>query len=174
MPEPIAAAALERALGEAVTEIMEKMFFIRILEDVPAAESVVEDGVEYAPDPSIGACVNFHGEPSGRLSLDLKSAAARSIAADFLGEEPPALEQRQVEEVFCELANMICGALLSRVESRIPFRLDSPEVADRSTDVPETVMRIYPIGDSDLAVRIWMEAGESAPGEPFAPCVTGY
>jgi hypothetical protein len=54
--------------------------------------------------------------------------AARSVAADFLGEEEPALSEQQIGEVVCELANMICGSVLSRVESAITFQLATPRI----------------------------------------------
>lgn len=94
------------------------MFFIRS----------VETGQESAPEPEIVAHLTFKGEPSGSLTLSVAAGAARSVAADFLGEEEPALSEQQIGEVVCELANMICGSVLSRVESAITFQLATPRI----------------------------------------------
>ena len=80
MPELIAAPALRWELREAVTEILETMFFIHILEDEPAAKPVSGDGRECILAPSIAACVNFHGEPSGIRSQESSAALARPRA----------------------------------------------------------------------------------------------
>ena len=39
--------------------------------------------------------------------------------------------RERIGEVVCELANMICGSVLSRMESSATFRLSKPGVADR-------------------------------------------
>lgn len=160
MPDMLSPSVLKQGLREAVTDVLEKMFFIRILEDPQAAGTVPAGEVECRADPRIAVCVSFHGRPSGRFSLLLDSGAARSIAGDFLGEEDPELEPQQVEEVVCELANMICGAVLSRVESTITFRLDAPLVVnstDSEASQPETAMHAFPIGNGELTAKIWME-----------------
>ena len=60
----------------------------------------------------------FDGDLTGWLVyVCTDQATASSVAGDFLGEDETALAERQVEEVVCELANMICGSVLSRVES---------------------------------------------------------
>lgn len=154
-------SVLEQGLRDAVAEVLEKMFFIRILEDPQAADVVPACAMDSRPAPEITVRVNFHGQPSGRLSLHLNCNAAQSIAGDFLGEEERGLEQRQIEEVVCELANMICGAVLSRVESTATFRLDSPAIGDPGDSdlgLAETAMHAFPIGNGDLRAKIWMEA----------------
>jgi len=96
------------------------MFFIRSLGD--AGEEPRFSGNE------LTARVTFDGEPPGSLTLRVSRDAARSISADFLGAEEGELTEQQVGEVICELANMICGSVLSRVESAATFRLASPRL----------------------------------------------
>lgn len=161
MPDLWSPSVLEEGLRDAVAEVLEKMFFIRILEDTQDAEAVSESGVDAVPVPEIAVRLNFHGQPSGRLSLHLNRDAAKSIAADFLGEDEAELERRQIEEVVCELTNMICGAVLSRVESTVTFRLDPPVIGtatDSDLELPETAMHAFPIGSGELTAKIWMEA----------------
>ncbi|HEY2018387.1 MAG TPA: chemotaxis protein CheX, partial [Bryobacteraceae bacterium] len=103
MPE----TTLHCALRESVEDVLEKMFFIQSAGEPPNANC----------KPECCARLSFDGNPPGWLILRLTAAAARSVAADFLGEEETALTAQQIGEVVCELANMICGSVLSRVES---------------------------------------------------------
>jgi len=91
-----------RALRDSVQEVLEKMFFVEPVEEPPGEA----------------------GSPDGIMAVQL----ARQIAADFLGEDASGLSPAKVEEVVCELANMICGSVLSRVESSATFRLASPRI----------------------------------------------
>lgn len=110
---------ISEALGEAVREVLEKMFFADLLN--PEGEP--------GPHPcGLSAQLTFEGEPPGSFRLDLDAAAAASAAADFLVEDAAYLAPEQVEEVVCELANMICGSVLSRIESSATFRLAKPEI----------------------------------------------
>ena len=155
-----------------MAEVLEKMFFIRAFEE-PLEEPE-------SPRRNIAVQLAFDGDPSGSLTLRTTSAAARSIAADFLGEDESELSERQVEEVVSELANMICGAVLSRVESRAVFRLGSPRIlpADHpstalSGDVPDAgtapagaTVRLAEIGG--LTVTMHMEEPACTAIEKFA------
>jgi len=116
MPE----TPLQRALRDSVQEVLEKMFFVEPVEEPPGAAD--------APEGEMAVQLAFEGLPSGALTLRLTTAAARQIAADFLGEDASGLSPVKVEEVVCELANMICGSVLSRVESTATFRLASPRL----------------------------------------------
>jgi len=107
---------VEQVLRDSVNEVLEKMFFIRSLGDSPSASAESE----------LIAHLTFEGHPCGSFTLRAGRAAARSITADFLGAEEDELTDEQVGEVICELANMICGSALSRIESDFHFRLASP------------------------------------------------
>ena len=114
------ATCLADALHEAVEDVLEKMFF---------AEAAPMDAETGPPEELVAARVDFEGSPSGRLNLRITVPAARALAADFLGEEASDLSPDATAEVIGELANMICGSLLSRVESDTAFRLSAPVVA---------------------------------------------
>lgn len=113
-------AELHDALQQAVHEVLETMFFVRELDD-----GVIPDG---ASTPDLAAQLDFEGNPGGQLTLILAGHAARTVAADFLGADEDELSEQQVEEVACELANMICGSVLSRTESETRFCLSSPHI----------------------------------------------
>jgi CheY-specific phosphatase CheX len=116
MPE----TQFQRALRDSVQEVLERMFFVEPVEEPP--------GEAGSPDGELAVRVAFEGRPSGTLTLRVATAAACQIAADFLGEDVSELPPARVEEVVCELANMICGSVLSRVESSTAFRLASPRL----------------------------------------------
>jgi CheY-specific phosphatase CheX len=111
---------LENALANCTETVLEQMFFVHALQ---AAATAVT-----AADSDLICGVEFDGDPSGRLALRLDRGAARSIAADFLGEEEDRLSDSRIHQVVCELANIICGSVLSRIESGTTFRLDSPRL----------------------------------------------
>ena len=105
--------------------------------------------------------LTFEGDPPGIFRLRLARTAADCIAADFLGEDAEDLSPRQSHEVACELANMICGAVLSRIESRGNFRLSAPElVADddfaTAGHAEETAYTVE-TGNGTLTAAIQME-----------------
>lgn len=121
-------ACLSGALREAVDEVLEKMFF---------AEAEGPAGQDRPPEELVAAHVDFEGSPSGTLSLRITWEAARGLAADFLGEEVCDIAAEGVLEVMRELTNMICGSVLSLVESDTTFRLSPPAAAIETARVAE-------------------------------------
>ena len=114
MSEPL----IETALAESVREVLEKMFFVD-LADSPSGESLTS---------GFAAELSFDGDPPGSFGLALDQVAARSATGDFLGNDSADLSEEQLKEVVCELANMICGSVLSRIESSATFRLSKPAI----------------------------------------------
>jgi len=137
------------ALAESVHEVLEKMFFVDLM-DPGAAEERTGD---------IAAEVIFDGDPPGTFRLDLERAAAKSAAADFLGEDPEELTTEQLNEVVCELANMVCGSVLSRIESSATFRLAKPRITpgECPPQAPATASFQALVGGSMLRAEIRME-----------------
>lgn len=121
--------SLQLVLRQSVEAVLEKMFFIRSLDEATGELPLWENDVM--------AYLSFEGEPPGSLTLRVTRDAARSISADFLGGDESELTQQQIAEVVCELANMICGSVLSRVESAATFRLVSPQIAAAGGGVGE-------------------------------------
>jgi len=122
-------SSLSEPLREAVDEVLETMFF-------------VEDGGRSAvgrpPEELIEARLNFEGGPSGSFRLRITDGATKTLAADFLGEDAPELTATRIAEVVSELANMICGAFLSRVAGEeTTFRLSPPSAVPLRARVVE-------------------------------------
>lgn len=148
--------SLQLVLQQSVGDVLEKMFFIRSLGDADEGRAL--------PEGEVTAHLSFEGEPSGSLTLRVTCEAARSISADFLGSEEEDLNQQQVGEVVCELANMICGSVLSRMESAATFRLAPPELGEGEREEPVassagmSALHSVEIGGGNLTVAIRTES----------------
>jgi len=121
-------AFLRDALHDSLNEVLEKMFFVETLGEcaTPSGDS---------PAGDIAVSLPFHGEPSGSFLLKLTSIAARQIAADFLGIDEGEVSEIRISEVVRELANMICGSVLSRVENTATFNLGEPRIVPVSEEI---------------------------------------
>lgn len=113
MPEQ----SLNLICSETVSSVLETMFFTAPIDFADGdAES---DAVE--------SRVSFRGRPSGVFHLRVSASGARLLAAGFLGQDEDDLSEAQTVQVVCELANMLCGASLSQIESDQIFDLGAPE-----------------------------------------------
>lgn len=107
---------LNLLVGECVSAILETMFF--------TAAEPCEAGEAGGPE-WMQVAVDFEGAPSGITRLWLTEAAAVRMAGDFLGLDGSAGPDEARMTAF-ELANMICGSLVSRLESGSNFALAAP------------------------------------------------
>jgi CheY-specific phosphatase CheX len=144
--------AVSCSLRDAVDEVLETMFFVQ--SEGPATQ-------ERPPEELVCAEVSFEGSPSGTLRLGISLQAARTMAADFLGEEVSELLPARIPEVISELANMICGSYLSRVESETTFRLSPPmPTFDVGQVGPPSDGYAYHVKLPDGALSVMLVAGE--------------
>lgn len=135
-------------LSHAARDVLEKMFFSCALTEA--------GGWQAAPGSHIGARLEFQGDARGVLELAIARSAARSLAANFLGaEREEEIADAQVGEVVCELANMICGSVLSRLDFGETFQLSSPELqAQRHEAGAGALTRSFDLGNGWLAVCV--------------------
>jgi CheY-specific phosphatase CheX len=140
-------------VSEAVNKVLETMFF-----SVPLGTAEPETGAGV-----LEARLAFHGYPDGTFFLSLSAPSARMLAADFLGEEPETLADSAPGHAVCELANMICGTLLSQVSSEGSFQLDAPELVphgDESAHIPGTppaVQHSFQLENGILTVTLYFD-----------------
>lgn len=104
---------------EALSRVLETMFFTPVVGpcESPSGEA------------ALTASLSFTGNPSGKFTLSVSALAGREMATNFLGSEED-LEDDQVDQVVKELTNMVCGSMLSRVESETHFELGEPKMTD--------------------------------------------
>lgn len=117
--EGLSGAAIEMAA--AAVEVLETMFFELPVDLVREAEP---------PRAGLASEVEFSGTRNGRLAVDVEPGMARRLAASFLGrEDEQTVTEPEVNLVLLELANMLCGNALSRLEPRGGFQIGAPRPA---------------------------------------------
>lgn len=111
-------------LFETVDQVFEKMFFTFLdLEDEVHAQA------DRNVPLSMEAFINVASENSGAVSFYFTDALARHIAMNFLGIGEEVLEEKQIEDVVGETANMTVGSLLGKLDSQVVCgALGIPEV----------------------------------------------
>ena len=138
----------QSALAAAVEEVLETMCFTLLLSS--SALSGPEAAVPGAGFSNpVTAVLQFEGSPSGEFRLSVPLTVARGVGSGFLGREPGEVSDCQAGEVVCELANMFCGSVLSRLEAETIFHLSHPELAH-----PE-LMPAVPAPDGNAVSRLF-------------------
>jgi hypothetical protein len=105
---------LTQAVSHATEDVLSTMFFTM-------ADEAPSDG-----DNTSGAeaRVMFRGHSAGTLAIWCSSDAMAEMTANFLGlDSDIAPSEAEQEAVLTELANMICGAVLSRIGNGGLFEL---------------------------------------------------
>lgn len=128
-------------VAEALTQVLETMFFTTVLgpaEGMPPQDLMI-------------ARVEFSGQPSGWLSLGITGPAARELAENFLGIDE-ALDEHQSGEVVRELANMVCGTMLSQVESDTHFELSEPRLVAQAS--PASLRQTFELENGFVEVSL--------------------
>jgi hypothetical protein len=165
------------ALLAAVTEVAENSLFAF----VDASDQAAFEAATIAPPAEGGgdwlrAGIDFNGPIAGRVELTLSEALARHLCASFAGAETAEdIGESDLLDFTGELANMMCGAWLTRASRHDAFTLTPPQVtrgkpqlATPGSDVPE---RFY-LSIDDAAIRLdlyWIATAPSPPEPAHAP-----
>lgn len=145
----------DQLISDAVDAVLETMFFSAVL-----GPAQPETGGEV-----LAARVAFRGRLCGTLGVCLSRTGARLLAAGFLGEDEESLTDIQPGQVVCELANMLCGSLVSKLESEESFYLASPELVPSGSetvagsDALPPAHQSFEIEGGILTVTLHLEAG---------------
>lgn len=158
---PVPRPEIREALAGAVERVLEEMFFISPAGATPPAGRTGEEVV---------AGLDFEGNPCGSLLLRVTPPAARAIAANFLAADEPSLTGREVDDVICELTNMICGAALSRLESETAFHLHAPRIISESAppDLPDPAGLSVDIGIGVITAALQLRSKSCLSNEKSA------
>jgi CheY-specific phosphatase CheX len=135
---------LSELLGTAAKDVLETMYF---------AEAYAVDPSEFTDPPGVLARVRFRGDLQGTLDVGISASSAERLAADFLGEST--VTPDQIVMNVCEMANMICGSVLSSSRHDGYFRLDSP-VIENAPQPPTAPVEscTLDLGDGVLFIRM--------------------
>ena len=145
----VGAAKWREGLFLSAQEVLETMFFTPVHGEAERGEEPREENC--GGFARLGVSLDFDGDLRGRFAVSVEPACADGIAANFLGADDPfGLADGQTGQVLCELANMICGAVLSRVQPGGRFDLTHPEVVNPPK----------PLGQDQISVAIGLEDGQ--------------
>jgi len=111
----IAAADFLAAARAVAQDVLETMFFS------PAEPVSCQHAEEF-----VAVRVAFQG---GEMSVMISPELAVAASAAFLAEDPGGVTAEQLEMVSRELANILCGAVLSRLHPEERVALRAPEMA---------------------------------------------
>jgi hypothetical protein len=134
---------IHTALEAAVGDVLETMCFTSVL-----ASS--EKAIAASAEPAFTAELHFEGHATGDFRLAVPVKLARLVTSCFLGRDEAEVSDCQAGEVVCELANMICGSVLSRLDSKAIFHITHPELT-----VSEAAA-----GFDAAACRRWFDLGD--------------
>ena len=148
---------LETIFLDAAGEVLESMFFT----------CVGSCGALQADEELLSAELSFDGRAAGRFGIRLPLQSGRIIAANFLGME--AVSDAQAAEVICELTNMLCGSVLSRIEENARFELRHPQVDPENTDwrIREHAIG-YTFGTGEGTLTMWIAFSQPDIARPAA------
>lgn len=147
-------SGLEQSLSESAAEVLESMFFASPMETAGLDES--------APPPSISAQLSFKGARRGRFGVRVSEDAAKTLAASFLGDDNEAITDEQSGEVLCEMANMLCGSVLSRMAEGARFELSQPLLDQPPVLLPEHATATAAFDVEEGSLLIWLHVEEES------------
>ncbi len=104
-------------IGEAVENVLETMCFSAVMGPAESSQAQASLGV--------GACVSFRGPSKGSVLIGCSPGGAQLLSKNFLGEE--IVSDEQSSQFLLELANMICGAIVSAFGGAGQYDLSLPE-----------------------------------------------
>lgn len=154
---------MREAMITSISEVLETMFFLPLdISEVELGKGIIPT----LPQKLIGCTLRFSGLFGGELVFLIPLPLARTLTADFVGEDREEIDERTVEETTKELLNMITGKTLSLFDSNALFRLGIPEVMEadqvRSALYPEdgqeTIMLLLNAKDERMAVKMVVRA----------------
>ncbi len=141
---------MEQALQMVAAEVLETMFFTEA--ELAGCEHA---WLDFPINPAPCARVAFEGSHFGEMLLGVSGEAADPIAASFLGLDPAELTAAQRGQVIQELANILCGAMVSHLWPESNLTLSSPELTPWQEWPKEgTLHRCFAIPEGKLAISI--------------------
>jgi CheY-specific phosphatase CheX len=138
---------LNGLLTQVAEDVLENMFFSGVMGEMEG-----EAGGE-----RLSARVTFSGSSAGELGVSAPPSTVALLAAGFLGAEDDNVTEVQARAVVGELANVLCGAVLGRLNPTGHFAISPPEVshAEGASAVRGMeLQRRFELMEGDLAVGL--------------------
>ncbi|MGB5158655.1 MAG: chemotaxis protein CheX [Desulfobacterales bacterium] len=115
------------AMKQAISEVMDKMFFMPVrINEKPAALS------EWflSEKALVGATLDFTGTQAGFSYLFVPAGFAREITANFLGFSEDTISEKHERDTVKEALNMIVGYMLSQFDKKDAYKIGIPQYAN--------------------------------------------
>ena len=137
--------ALRSACEQAVLEVLETMFF-----EFPTGDPVEAQ----TPAPATAtATARFDGSLTGTLCLSISDSCPQRLAAGFLGIEDDQAGPFEQRSVVIELANVLCGATMSRLDPGGRLRIEQPVFGQPASPLPGPWLS-FPLECGQLDVHV--------------------
>lgn len=150
-PGRMNAGVLAEALAAAVEDALGQMFFTAAW---PAC-SVAAPGDGFAC-----SSIEFAGQQSGVLMVAAPPTTVDRLLASLQGEEEVTATAAQQAMLLGELANMLCGQMISRCDPEWPLRLGLPTARPASVAQPPDHDLSLESDAGPLRVSLWLTEGE--------------
>jgi len=155
--------SLAAALDPSIREVLETMFFACVSDFEAVREPEQETRIPNEVAAHLGAHLKFSGQCTGEFAFSIEKCALASLALNFLGRTEPSASEQENASIVCEMGNMFCGSLLSRLQADNVFHLGTPFLDDgqsASTPPASAVTGSFCLDPGRLVVWIGMEAGD--------------
>jgi hypothetical protein len=147
---------MDQVLQHVAAEVLETMFF---------TEAELADCEHEWLGAASSARLGFEGSHFGEMLLGVAEEAVDPIAASFLGLDPAELTDAERGQVIQELANILCGAMVSHLWPESRLSIASPELAAwQEWPAEGTLHRCFAIPEGKLAISIRLLPRPHAPG----------
>jgi CheY-specific phosphatase CheX len=147
--EPADAAAagpdFTGTLSRVGAEVLETMFFDEALPS-PCEHGWIRS--------SASVRLAFEGSHRGMFLLSVASEVAQSITPAFLGIEPDEVTEGQSSQVLLELANILCGSVLSHLWPDSDLKLGGPELIQAEGPIEGALHECFQLTEGMLSVSI--------------------
>jgi len=162
------ATGLSKTIVDSAAEVLETMCFACVL---GLAEPEVLPG-----NDNVSSTVRFAGDLAGSMSVTVPQPYARNLASSFLGITEVEVSPLVTRQFVSELTNMICGCVLTGLDSQGAFQLFTPTMqAPGVRVVPEPVSGpwiVRPESGAAVGDALAEESSPAAEGEtPGTRCL---
>jgi CheY-specific phosphatase CheX len=144
------------------SEVLDTMYFTTVLDATP------EESLDALYPGDFAFALEFRGDVSGSFGVHLDYSTAYSLASNFLGEDSGELKSSEVAEVIGELANMLCGSVMSRVPSTHKFALSHPLQLKSRPDLDCEDRLIARLATDTGVITAWVVVELFAAAQPVA------
>ena len=152
------AAELEGLMSGCYADVLDSMCFVSVYDTVVVR---AEAGKSPVAALDYGFGLGFAGDVSGRFGLQVDRATASELTANFLAKEKVEVSNSDIDDVVGELANMLCGSVVSRVDGEHSFVLTHPEPIQTLPDFDREDVLVSRLETDSGVITTWFVVDEN-------------